>query len=333
MLIPDGGGERRLEETKRLARVLRIVQTIAARPREWTRARLTAEFEVSARTIDKDLELIRHGLCYDLRREREGYYFVRGPLLEPIEMTVPEALALALASQQARDTGTVDAGVIGSVLGKLEAALPWAIVPYLRRAADGTPAPFGPARERTAVLALLRQGMAEGLRVEIEYSTASREGSMSRRTIAPYYLQTYERSWMVIAWDSRRDAVRMFKVDRIASCRLTAERYTIPADFDPVAYLGSSWGVLRGESGPPEEVELRFTAQAGRWVRDDRWHPSQEMEELPDGGLMLRFHCGVTHELMRWVLSFGGEAQVVRPAHLRESVREAATRVVNGNPT
>lgn len=55
--------EPRLEETKRVARVLRIVQLISAQPRAWTRRRLGDEFELSARQIDYDLELIRHGFA------------------------------------------------------------------------------------------------------------------------------------------------------------------------------------------------------------------------------------------------------------------------------
>lgn len=327
MLTRSEGGERHLEETKRVARLLRIVNLISAEPRAWTRARLTRKFELSPRMIDKDLEVIRNGLCYDLRRARDGYYFVRGPVAKPVEMTVPEALALALASQQARDTGTVDAAVIGSVLGKLEQALPRTIVPYLRRANDPSPLPYGPAHERVAVLALLRQAMAEGRKATIAYMTASRGGSKSHRTIAPYYLQPYERSWMAIADDSLRQAVRTFKVDRIMACQLTVERYEIPQDFDPVAYLGSAWGVLRGESGPPEDVVLRFSAQAGRWVSDDIWHPSQRTRVLPSGDLEMRFHCGVTHELVRWVLSYGGDVHVRCPTHLRDSVVAEARRV------
>lgn len=328
MIEPADRSVERLEETKRISRVLRTVQLISLHPRAWTRERLAGEFEISERMIDKDLELIRHGLCYDLRRGRGGYYFAKGPVLKPINLTVPEALALALAAQLARDTGTAEPEVIGSVLGKLESGLPLGIVPYLRRAGKSVQVPFGPVRSRGTTLAMLERGMAEGRMVEIVYSTASRDGSRSRRAIAPYYLQPYERSWIAIAADSLRGDVRMFKVDRIEDCVLSNERYVVPADFDPTAYLGATWGVLRGESGPPEDVELCFTAEAGRWVCDERWHPTQTTETLANGDLVMRFHCGVTHELVRWVLSFGGSVRVERPARLRARVVTEARQVI-----
>jgi predicted DNA-binding transcriptional regulator YafY len=110
--------------------------------------------------------------------------------------------------------------------------------------------------------------MAERRTVEIVYATASRNGSRSRRTIAPYYLQPYERSWLAIAMDTLRGDVRMFKVDRIESCRLTAERFEMPEDFDPVSYLGPAWGVLRGASGPAEDVVLHFKAEERQGAED-----------------------------------------------------------------
>lgn len=123
----------------------------------------------------------------------------------------------------------------------------------------------------------------------------------------------------------------MFKVDRIEACDLTDERYEVPEGFDVAAYLGPSWGVLRGESTGSEDVTLRFSPRAADWVRDRRWHASQQTEIDPTGGAMLRFRCGITNEFVRWVLSFGGEVMVVEPASLREGVvREAETIVARG---
>jgi len=112
-----------------VGRVLRMVQLIDSQPRRWTRRRLAEEFERSERMVANDLELIRHGLRHDLRHSRAGYYFADGPVVKPVHLTIAEAVALALAAQQARDTGTVDAGTAASGLARLEAALPPDIVP------------------------------------------------------------------------------------------------------------------------------------------------------------------------------------------------------------
>jgi len=323
--------EPRLEETKRVARVLRIVQLISAQPRAWTRRRLSDEFELSARQIDYDLQLIRHGLRYELCRGRTGYYFTRAPVVKPLELSIPEALALALAAQQARDTGTVDGVAVAGALTKLENGLPSGIVPYLRRTAyDQIGTGLGSVRERGPILSTLKQGFVEGRQVSIRYTSASRGGVVSERTIAPYHLLPYNRSWIVIAHDSLRREIRMFNVDRITHCQLTDVSYAIPDDFDVASFLAPAWGLLRGEdAGPVVDIVLRFSPRASQWVRDMRWHLTQEMRILPDGALIMSFHCGVTPELVRWVLSYGSDVRVTSPSYLRDAVLQEARRVLD----
>jgi predicted DNA-binding transcriptional regulator YafY len=86
--------------------------------------------------------------------------------------------------------------------------------------------------------------------------------------------------------------------------------------------------VLRGEGGAPEDVAVRLSPVAAPWVRDERWHPTQQVEALPDGGIRLRFRCTVTNELVRWILGFGGEVYVEAPRDLEEKVQIEAERVL-----
>lgn len=60
MLIPSHSET--LEETKRLARILELIQLIAMSPHRFKRPALAARFEVSVKTIGKDLEIIRNAL-------------------------------------------------------------------------------------------------------------------------------------------------------------------------------------------------------------------------------------------------------------------------------
>ncbi len=53
-------------------------------------------------------------------------------------------------------------------------------------------------------------------------------------------------------------------MDRIHEARLLDSGYDIPADFDLDAYLGDTWGLMRGAAGEVEEVVLEFEPEAGR---------------------------------------------------------------------
>ena len=116
--------EPKLEETKRVARILRIVQMISGAPGIYTRARIAERFEISQRQIDSDLQVIRHALGYEIGRRKTGYYFQSGPMMRPIQFSTPQALALAIAVRQALEAGSVEPEVMDGALHLIEDALP-----------------------------------------------------------------------------------------------------------------------------------------------------------------------------------------------------------------
>ncbi len=93
----------KLPETTRIARILELVWLVSRDPRRWTRKALAERFEISERMITADLELIRHGLKFEINNVRgQGYYFTSLPSLPAVSYSLPEALALILAAQSAR---------------------------------------------------------------------------------------------------------------------------------------------------------------------------------------------------------------------------------------
>ena len=62
------------------------------------------------------------------------------------------------------------------------------------------------------------------------------------------------------------------------------------------------------------DVVLRFEPEAGRWVAEEHWHPSQQVEELPDGRVRVTFYVDITPEMVIWLLYYGSRVQVVELA-------------------
>ncbi len=116
----EGGGKR--EETKRLARALRVGSLLTSQPYAWTRAGLATELEVCERSIDRDLELWR-GLGYEIKRDRiKGYAFVHAPPLPPVQLSLQEVLALTLAAELARESGAIDTSSLGAAISRSTAS-------------------------------------------------------------------------------------------------------------------------------------------------------------------------------------------------------------------
>ena len=110
--------EGKVEELKRTSRVLTIVLMIATAPKRYLRKHLVEHFELSPRMIDKDLEIIRHGLRLPLAKDKAGYYFERMPDLPMLRFGFAEALALLTAVQSAqRVSGVGTPELAAAVLG------------------------------------------------------------------------------------------------------------------------------------------------------------------------------------------------------------------------
>ncbi len=321
----DGGGK--LEETKRIGRVLQILQLIASQPRRWRRRDLAERFEISERQIDKDIELIRHGLVLSLRHSPEGYYYETVPHLAAAPMGFHEALALILAARSALSGDGIDTADLAAAISRLEAQLPLplrGLLAQAQRPGHASPA----AEQRAQVLAAIERAIAEGRKVRMTYASAVRGGETSERVVRPYTAMRYLRSWYVIGYCERRGDVRMFKVGRIRSLSQTSERYEIPRDFDLDAYFGGGWGILRSADARPEHVVLVFNPEAGRWICDETWHPAQAVTTAADGSVRFAVDVPVTPELVRWVLGYGARVRVESPASLRAAVVAEAEAVV-----
>lgn len=76
---------------------------------------------------------------------------------------------------------------------------------------------------------------------------------------------------------------------------------------------------------------VRFTEAVADYIREKKWHPSQLLKELPDGGVELRMSLSSLVEVQRWILSWGGDATVLEPATLRKQLREVGERLTRAH--
>ena len=59
-----------------------------------------------------------------------------------------------------------------------------------------------------------------------------------------------------------------------------------------------------------------------------KWHSTQELKELKNGCVEVSFQLSHLIDIRRWVLGWGGQAKVLAPAELLESVRAEAKAVL-----
>ena len=90
--------------------------------------------------------------------------------------------------------------------------------------------------------------------------------------------------------------------------------------------MRDSFGVHSGEG--EYDVVIRFDARVADYIREKKWHESQQLRELKNGSIELKLKLSGLAEVQRWVLGWGGDAKVIQPKELVESVKQVAKKIL-----
>lgn len=226
-------------------------------------------------------------------------------LRKPPRFTAAEATALTAA---ARLIYPAASDVLGSALGKLEKALGANVrtqAEALGRVLDATQAAPPDA-------GLVGQAVRERRELRFDYFSPER-GAVRRRTVQPLELVSQRGHWYLAALCLEANEERWFRLDRARDVAL-GERTFPPGPPRRSALPPSPWG--RGE------VRVRFSRAVAAWAQE-RFGPGS-VTVHPDGSAEVQLDVDSEAWLVGWVLSFGGEAEVLSPESVRRNIARAA---------
>lgn len=274
---------------------------------------------VSDRTIRRDLNALAQAgfpiessrvdgkTRYTLNREVFGGLASAGfSLSELCALYLSRTLLAALAGDPFRDSLT-------SAFDKLAEALPPALWRFIDQLPSALAAKAPTARVPSAAPRLVDALMGAILghrRVRMRYhSFASQQ--VKDYLVEPYRVAYAQGTLYLFAFVPTYGEMRTFAVQRLESLVVLEET------FDPKeASAGVFPDSLTVYSGTPERVVVDFTPAEAPYIRERDWHPSQRLEDRPDGGVRLTLDVVIDWGLEAWILGFGSSARVVEPPAL-----------------
>ena len=310
-------------------RMLKIHQAIQAGAYP-TAGKLAAELEVSSKSIYRDLDFMRDRLELPLAYSpaRGGFYYTEEVSAFPtLQISEGELIALLIAEKALQQyRGTTFERPLLSAFKKMAASLPETISLNLQD--WGQTISFRTSAEPILDLQIfdaLAKATAQRQQLVLMYRKPSQQEG-EPRTIDPYHLANINGDWFLFAYCHLRQDIRTFVPARIQSISPTGKTFARPQGFSLQRRLRDSFGVHSGHG--EFEIRLRFHETIADYIREKKWHPSQEVREMPDGGLELSLRLSSLVEIQRWVLGWAGYATVIHPPELAAGVMEAARRIV-----
>lgn len=143
------------------------------------------------------------------------------------------------------------------------------------------------------------------------------------RTVRPHGLLLGVRRYLV-ARDTAKPAsapLQHYRVEEIARAEVLPESFELDPGFDIRSHAEKGFGSYESEA-EHGDVVWRFSARAATHARRFVFHPTQTVEEEPDGSLLVRFRASGHLEMCWHLYSWGREVEVLQPAPLREMVHE-----------
>lgn len=293
-------------------------------------SKLAEKFEVSERTIydDRDFMIHRLGAPIALDKEAGGWcYTDQTWVLPAVMVTEGELLAFFLSQELSqRYLGTSFEEPLRSAVAKISRYLPAHVHVDLDQIARHYTITAGATVDVNARLLLdLQRAIKERRQLWMVYYTASRD-ERRERIVNPYHLYNVRGDWYLFAYDHWRQNIRNFHLGRIEDWHVLPETFERDPDFSPQRHMAQSFLTERGEESV--DIAIRFDSYQARYIRERRWHETQEpLEELPDGGVILRFRTGGLGEVKRWVMQWGAHAEVLEPAELRADVAREVSKM------
>jgi len=328
----------RIDGSTKQQRLERVYARLNRYPNGLTERELADGLNLERRTVNNYLrELETQGRIY-----KDGRLWIPLPWerarLRRIELSPEEAMTLYLATQEAM-TLYLATRLLVKQHDKRNEAAETALIKLAEALVDDAKVGdeiYQAARELAhrpgdegygRVFRTVMQAYIYRRKVALTYRPL--RGRPFQTVLAPYLLEPSAIGYAtyVIGHSSVVNALRTYKLERIAEAVLTREEYAVPPEFPGLDYLRSAWSIIAGDE--LVTVRLRFAPRVARRVRESRWHPSQEIADDPDrpGGCIWTAQIADLTDFTPWVRSWGADVEVLEPEELRRALMRETIRL------
>lgn len=284
---------------------------------------LAARFEVSERTVYRDIEALCQLGVPIAGLPGEGYRLLEGYYLPPIMFNEDEARALDLALLMlmglAKTGKTLQSANTASV--KIKQILPKNIqsqLEILHKIIAFYTVSKPPIDLDDSKFIRLQQAIEQRQVVQIEYFVPTREGADSRE-IEPLGLVNLDNKWILNGYCRLRQDYRNFRLDRISKLTIKNEIFIMRRTADQQQHIPEA--VL--------QVRILFDASVARLVRENQHFGFVKEVEVPtSNAVLMEYAIASVGQILGWLLTWGAGFEVLEPPELRNQILQIAEKML-----
>ena len=308
----------------RTDRLFAILLEIQSNPKI-TSEKLARRFDVTKRTIYRDVLALMEANVPIIGKAGEGYSIEEGYFLPPVSFTNDEALMLILGagavgpqfdSQYRKAAHSAESKIHASLSKELKKEVAY-LKSYIRLY-------FGSQNERKELhdaLQKIRRAIIERKRTAFRYFKRMSDSTEPMvREVDPYALTNYFGVWMMAGYDYLRKDLRVFRLDRMEAVMVTSKLFERPKNFR-MKY----WE--KEDQSPRSLYQVKIAREIFRWVKEQPPYKLIRTQKKKNH-VILTVETSSEDYLIAWVLRWGEKAEAISPQSFREKIKTDLTALL-----
>lgn len=310
------------ESPKRFDRIVAIL--IQLQSKKIIKAQELADrFEVSLRTIYRDIRTLEASGVPIYSEAGIGYSLLEGYRLPPVMFTREEASSFIAAEKLMQKFTDKELGShYASATFKLKAVLQSSDKDWVSNIESNIlMQPTGNLfnENSPSTLALLFKSIAEKTQIILFYQTAEAE-EPTQRTIEPVGVFHDNNNWYTLGYCHLRKDYRQFRTDRIQDIKATENQFSL--EHHPLETY------LEKEKLPTNKVRILIDKKIAKYLDSDKKHYGFTSQKMIGDKIEMTFLTQNIEEYFpRWYMMFGDYATILEPEILKERVLELAEKI------
>ena len=166
---------------------------------------------------------------------------------------------------------------------------------------------------------LMLEAIRRCLTIEFDYCLVRQGGKIVHFRLKPHFLKESQQRWYLIGYiDNDKNDLRTLGIDRISNVSVAESAPFKRNDSVDIRRLFEEcYGIWNNLSDPVEDIELKYDALDGAFIKTLPLHQTQVVTEGEDG-ITVRLRLRVTNDFVMALLSRSRSVTVVKPDSLRE---------------
>ena len=281
---------------------------------------LAQEFNVSLRTIYRDIKSLMESGVPIYSEAGYGYSLDRDFLMQPVRLSEDEASALyfsALFSKRFLDKNTYQHSQ--QAIRKVQAILSDDTIDYIENLSERTHLSGGISKDWINLTDIdlngLHKAIFDCIPLEVRYYSKYSD-SENLRTIEPLAVFYLHQNWHLAAYCRLRKDFRDFRIDRIRSVKILDERFKAHYDFNLKKFIDNQF---KNSNSTAVLIKLEVTDSCLDYLKTKSYFKYFKIEKKSDS-FIVELNAPLESWTTFWILSMGASCKVLEPNRLKEII-------------